>query len=102
MAGHIQLRFITMGAIYLDCKHIRMDFSEDEIRLLRIISNQAAVALDNIEACENVSDCKEPPEIKSDCYNRHGRLGLSNQAPSTTKNESLLRTLVRLSYKQAL
>ncbi len=31
-------------------------------------------------------------------YNRHGRLGLSNQEPSTTKNESLLRMLVRLSY----
>ncbi len=31
--------------------------------------------------------------------NRHGRLGLSNQAPPTTDIGSLLRPLVRLSYK---
>lgn len=52
----VRLRAQVMGAIFLDCELARLHLPADEIALLRIISNQAAVVLDNMMAYEEVSD----------------------------------------------
>jgi transcriptional regulator with GAF, ATPase, and Fis domain len=64
----IRLKARVMGVIYVDCKFIRLDLSKDEVRLLRIISNQAAVALDNLKAYEEISDLKNNLEAEAHYY----------------------------------
>ncbi|MGD9211123.1 MAG: sigma-54-dependent Fis family transcriptional regulator, partial [Desulfobacteraceae bacterium] len=64
----IQLKSRIMGAIYMDCTLTRLDLSEDEVALLRIITNQAAVALDNLEAYEKISHMKDSLEAEANYY----------------------------------
>ena len=52
----VRLRSRVMGAIFMDCELARLHLPADEIALLRIISNQAAVVLENMMAYEEVSD----------------------------------------------
>lgn len=46
----------VIGTIYMDCELTRMQLPADEIALLRIISNQAAVALGNLTIFEKIID----------------------------------------------
>ena len=52
----VRLRARVMGAIFMDCELARQHLPADEVALLRIISNQAAVVLENMIAYEEVSD----------------------------------------------
>lgn len=55
----VRLRAKVMGAIFMDCELARLRLPADEIALLRIMSNQAAVVLDNMIAYEEVTDRNE-------------------------------------------
>jgi formate hydrogenlyase transcriptional activator len=52
----IRLKARVMGVILMSCELARLQLPEDEISLLHIISNQAAVALENMEAYEEIID----------------------------------------------
>ena len=57
----IQLKARVMGVIFMGCELARLQLPEDEISLLHIISNQAAVALENMKAYEEIIDLKQLP-----------------------------------------
>lgn len=61
----IRLKSRVMGVIFFDCQLSRPQLQEDEISLLRIISNQTAVALENMEAYEEVVDQKSHLEAET-------------------------------------
>ena len=52
----IRMKNKVIGVFYIDHGPTNLELQEDEIFLLRIISNQATVALDNIEAYEEIID----------------------------------------------
>jgi transcriptional regulator with GAF, ATPase, and Fis domain len=52
----IRLKARVMGVIFMGCELARLQLPEDETSLLHIISNQAAVALENMEAYEEIVD----------------------------------------------
>jgi transcriptional regulator with GAF, ATPase, and Fis domain len=64
----IRLKAKVMGVIFLDGGPTRLQLPEDEISLLRIIANQAAVALQNLEAYEEIVDLKSILEAEANYY----------------------------------
>ncbi len=64
----IRLKSRVMGVIFMDRGSTRLQLPEDEIALLRIISNQAAVALENMEAYEEINDLKSDLEAETHYY----------------------------------
>ena len=52
----IRLKARVMGVLFMDRGPTRLRLPDDEISLLKIICNQAAVALENMEAYEEVMD----------------------------------------------
>lgn len=64
----IRLKARVMGVIFMDCRLTRLELQEDEISLLRIISNQAAVALANLEAYEEIIDLNTHLEAEARFY----------------------------------
>jgi transcriptional regulator with GAF, ATPase, and Fis domain/tetratricopeptide (TPR) repeat protein len=72
----IQLQGRVMGAIFMDCEFAPSRLSEDEICLLRIISNQAAVALENLEAYEDIIDLNSNLEAQTRFYRESFETGL--------------------------
>lgn len=91
----IRLKARIIGVIYLDCKLVRMDLSEDEIRLLRILSNQAAVALDNLEAYENISNQKDNLEIQANYFRQSctDNIALNNMIGSSRPFQELVNNI---------
>lgn len=57
-----------MGSIYLDCRISHLLLSDDELALLRIISNQAAIALENLETYEDINEQKEMLAAEANYY----------------------------------
>jgi transcriptional regulator with GAF, ATPase, and Fis domain len=64
----VRLKARVMGVIFMDCELARLPLPEDEIPLLRIISNQAAVALENMEAYEEIVDLNSSLEAETQFY----------------------------------
>ena len=64
----IRLKARTMGVIFMDCELARLQLPEDEISLLHIISNQAAVALENMDAYEEIVDLNSSLEAETQFY----------------------------------
>lgn len=64
----VGLKARVMGVIFLDCELARMPLPEDEVALLRIISNQAAVALENMEAYEEIIDLNSSLAAETQFY----------------------------------
>jgi transcriptional regulator with GAF, ATPase, and Fis domain len=64
----IRLKAKVMGVIFMDGGPTRLQLPEDEVSLLRIIANQAAVALENMEAYEEVIDLKSNLEAEAHYY----------------------------------
>lgn len=64
----IRLKAKVMGVIFMDGGPTRLQLPEDEISLLRIIANQAAVALENLEAYEEIIDLKSNLEAEAHYY----------------------------------
>jgi transcriptional regulator with GAF, ATPase, and Fis domain len=64
----IRLKTRVMGVIFMDSELARLQLPEDEISLLRIISNQAAVALENMEAYEEIIDLNNYLEAETHFY----------------------------------
>ncbi len=64
----VRLKARTMGVIFMDRGPSRMLLPGEEISLLRIISNQAAVALENLEAYEEIIDLKDNLEAETHYY----------------------------------
>jgi len=64
----ILLKGKVMGVIFMDRGLTEPQLPEEEISLLRIISNQAAVALENLEAYEEISDLKSDLEAETHYY----------------------------------
>lgn len=64
----IRLKAKVMGVIFMDGGPTRLQLPEDEISLLRIIANQAAVALQNLEAYEEIVDLKSSLEAEANYY----------------------------------
>lgn len=62
----IRLKSSVMGVIFIDQPTTRLQLSEEEAGLLRIICNQAAVALENIEVYEEIIDQKS--ELEAETY----------------------------------
>lgn len=56
------------GVIFMDRGLTRLQLPEEEISLLRIISNQAAVALENLEVYEEIVDLKSDLEAEAHYY----------------------------------
>lgn len=65
----IRLKSRVMGVLFMECRLTRLELQEDEISLLRIISNQAAVALANLEAYEEIIDLNSHLEAEA-CFYR--------------------------------
>jgi len=64
----VKLRGKVVGVIYLDRGPAGLELPEDETALLRIISNQAAVALENVEVFEEINDLKSEIEAESQYF----------------------------------
>ncbi len=64
----IRLKAKVMGVLFMDRGPTRLLLPEDEISLLRIISNQAAVALDNMEAYEEIIDLNSDLSAETHFY----------------------------------
>ncbi len=64
----IQLKARVMGVIFMGCELARLQLPEDEISLLHIISNQAAVALENMKAYEEIIDLNSSLEAETHFY----------------------------------
>ncbi len=64
----IRLKAKVMGVIFMDRGPTRMQLPDDETSLLRIISNQAAVALENMESYEEIIDLKSELEAETHFY----------------------------------
>ena len=64
----IRLKARVMGVVFMDRGPTRLQLPEDEIALLRIISNQAAVALENLEAYEEIIDLNSELEAETHFY----------------------------------
>lgn len=64
----IRLKAKVMGVVFMDGGPTRLQLPEDEISLLRIITNQAAVALENLEAYEEIIDLKSNLEAEAHYY----------------------------------
>jgi len=60
----------VMGAIYMDCELTRLQLPEDEIALLRIISNQAAIALSNLTIFEEIIDLNSSLMTDTNLYRK--------------------------------
>ncbi|MCF8027439.1 MAG: sigma 54-interacting transcriptional regulator [Desulfobacteraceae bacterium] len=61
----IRLRARVMGVLFMDRGPTRLQLPEDETALLRIISNQAAVAIENMEAYEEIINLKSDLEAET-------------------------------------
>lgn len=72
----IQLKARVMGVIFMDRGPTRLQLPEDELSLLHIISNQAAVALENLEAYEEIIDLKSDLEAETNFYRETFEPGL--------------------------
>jgi transcriptional regulator with GAF, ATPase, and Fis domain len=64
----VRLKARVLGVIFMDSELAGMPLPEDEISLLRIISNQAAVALENMEAYEEIIDLNSYLEAETQFY----------------------------------
>ena len=64
----IRVKTRVMGVIFVECQFSCPRLPEDETSLLRIISNQAAVALENMEAYEEVIDLNSNLEAETHFY----------------------------------
>lgn len=64
----IRLKSKVMGVIFMDGGPTQLQLPEDEIALLRIIVNQAAVALENLGAYEEIVDLKSNLEAEAHYY----------------------------------
>ena len=64
----IRLQNRIMGAIFMGSEYASSRLQEDEICLLRIISNQAAIALENLEAYEEIIDLNSNLEAQTQFY----------------------------------
>lgn len=64
----IRLKTRVMGVILMDRGRTRMHLPEDEISLMQIISNQAAVAIENMKAYEEIIDLKSDFEAETYFY----------------------------------
>ena len=64
----IRLKARVLGVLFMDRGPTPLQFPEDEIALLRIISNQAAVALDNRNAYEEIIDLNQELEAEANFY----------------------------------
>lgn len=64
----IILKGKVLGVLYMDCGLTQLQLPEEEVSLLRIIANQAAVALDNVEAYEEIIDLKSNLEAEAAYY----------------------------------
>jgi len=62
----IRLQARLLGVIFMDRGPTQLQLPEDEIAILRIISNQAAVALDNMQAYEEIIDLNN--ELEAEAY----------------------------------
>ena len=91
----IRLKARVMGAIFMDSRLTQLKLSENEISLLRIISNQAAVALDNLEAYEEISDQKESLEAEADFYRKsfNTRPALANMVGQSRPFKEVLQLI---------
>ncbi|WP_161626864.1 sigma 54-interacting transcriptional regulator [Desulfospira joergensenii] len=72
----IRMKTRVLGVIFMDRGPTRLQLPEDEISLLRIISNQAAVALENMEAYEEIIDLKSELEAETHFYRESFEPGL--------------------------
>ncbi|PLX42371.1 MAG: hypothetical protein C0609_09670 [Deltaproteobacteria bacterium] len=64
----VKLRGNVIGVIYLDRGPAALELPEDETALLRIITNQAAVALENVEVFEEINDLKSEMEAETQYF----------------------------------
>ena len=66
----IRLKSKVMGVILMDRGVTHLQLPEDEVSLLRIICNQAAVALENMEAYEEIYDLKTDLEAETRSFRK--------------------------------
>lgn len=66
----IRLKARVMGVVFMDRGPTQLQLPEDEISLLRIINNQAAVALENMEAYEEIIDLNNELEAETHFYRK--------------------------------
>ena len=71
----VRLKNKAMGVIFMDRGSTRLQLPEDEICLMRIISNQAAVALENMDAYEEIIDLKTDLEAETHFYRENYEAG---------------------------
>jgi transcriptional regulator with GAF, ATPase, and Fis domain/tetratricopeptide (TPR) repeat protein len=64
----IRVKAKVLGVIFMDCRLAQSRLPESEISLLRIISNQAAVTLENLEAHEVEADLESNLEAEAQFY----------------------------------
>ncbi len=64
----VRLQAKVLGVIFMDCELTRLQLPADEISLLRIISNQAAVALENMTAYEEITDLNSSLKAQTTFY----------------------------------
>ena len=91
----IRLKAKVMGVIFMDGGPTRLQLPEDEISLLRIIANQAAVALENLEAYEEIIDLKSNLEAEAHYYREaFDSKPLKNQMIGRTEPFKQMLTLI--------
>ncbi len=64
----ILLRRRILGVLYLDNSLMRFPLSEDFLAMLKVISNQVGVALDNVRAYEEIAELRDRLEEETQFY----------------------------------
>jgi len=88
----IALKSRVYGVIFLDRGPTRLQLPGDEISLLRIVSNQAAVALENMQAYEEIVDLNNELEAETHYYRENMELNL-HRGQMVGKSEPFKRML---------
>ncbi|MFV0439487.1 MAG: sigma 54-interacting transcriptional regulator [Desulfopila sp.] len=95
----VQLQTRVLGVIFLDCALTRLQLPAEEIALLRLISNQAAIALENMTAYQEITDLNTTLQEEASFYREHQES--SPERPQMIGRTEPFRRVLRLIYDVA-
>ncbi len=95
----IRVKSLVIGVIFMDRGPTPLQFPEDEVALLRIISNQIAAALDNMDAYEEIIDLNQELEAEAHLYREINEF--DTDAPCMIGHSDVFKKMLALVKKVA-
>jgi transcriptional regulator with GAF, ATPase, and Fis domain len=91
----VLLRDQVLGVLYLDSSLIGRTQPENDLPLLRAIGNQVAVALDNVQAYEQIAELRDRLEEETRFY-RRGLEGSPTSGPIVGNSRAIRRVIQQI------